>query len=61
MLNPAAGSEWRDRGIAWSNLGEVARGLADWERYLTELPHAADHEQVKGHLRRVRHKLARLN
>jgi len=61
VLNPAAGSEWRDRGIAWSNLGEVARGLADWERYLTEFPHAADHEQVKGHLRRVRHKLARLN
>jgi regulator of sirC expression with transglutaminase-like and TPR domain len=61
VLNPAAGSEWRDRGIAWSNQGEVARGLADWERYLTEFPHAPDHEQVKSHLRRVRHKLARLN
>jgi regulator of sirC expression with transglutaminase-like and TPR domain len=61
VLNPDAGSEWRDRGIAWSNQGEVQRGLADWERYLTEFPDAPDHEQVKGHLRRVRHKLARLN
>lgn len=61
VLNPGAGGEWRDRGIAWSNHGEVARGLADWERYLTAFPDAPDHEQVKGRLRRVRHQLARLN
>ncbi len=61
VLNPEAGAEWRDRGIAWSNCGDVGRGLADWERYLTDFPDAPDHEQVKGQLRRVRHKLARLN
>jgi regulator of sirC expression with transglutaminase-like and TPR domain len=61
VLNPAAAAEWRDRGIAWSNLGDVRRGLADWERYLTDFPSAPDHEQVKGHFRRVRQKLARLN
>ena len=60
-LNPAAASERRDRGAAWSNMGRLERGVADWERYLTEFPDAADHEQVRGQLRRVRQKLAQLN
>ncbi|HYB41034.1 MAG TPA: tetratricopeptide repeat protein [Candidatus Methylomirabilis sp.] len=60
-LTPEAAGEWRDRGTAWSSLGELHRGLADWERYLTDFPNAADHEQVKSQLRRVRQKLARLN
>ena len=61
VLDPKAASEWRDRGVAWSNLGEVRRGLGDWERYLTEFPDAEDHETVKGHLRRARQKLGQLN
>jgi regulator of sirC expression with transglutaminase-like and TPR domain len=61
VLNPEAASEWRDRGVAWHNMGMPHRGLADWERYLTDFPDAADHEKVKGHLRRVREKLARFN
>ncbi len=61
LLDPKAAGEWRDRGLAWSNLGEVRRGLADWERYLTEFPNTADHEAVKGHLRKARQKLAQLN
>jgi regulator of sirC expression with transglutaminase-like and TPR domain len=61
LLNPGTGAERRDRGVALCNQGEVARGLADWERYLAEFPDAPDHEQVKGQLRRVRHRLARLN
>lgn len=61
VLDPKAAAEWRDRGVAWSNLGEVRRGLGDWERYLTEFPDAEDHETVKGHLRRARQKLAQLN
>jgi regulator of sirC expression with transglutaminase-like and TPR domain len=61
VLDPKAAGEWRDRGVAWSNLGEVRRGLGDWERYLTEFPDAEDHEAVKGHLRRARQKLAQLN
>lgn len=61
VLNPGAGSEWRDRGVAWSNMGLPERGLADWERYLTDFPNSADHEKVKGQLRRAREKFARLN
>ena len=61
VLNPAAAGERRDRGAAWSNMGRLERGVADWERYLTEFPNAADHEQVRGQLRRVRQKLAQLN
>jgi regulator of sirC expression with transglutaminase-like and TPR domain len=60
-LNPAAAGERRDRGAAWSNMGRLERGVADWERYLTEFPNAEDHEQVRGQLRRVRQKLAQLN
>ncbi|HEV8439368.1 MAG TPA: tetratricopeptide repeat protein [Methylomirabilota bacterium] len=61
VLDPEAGGEWRDRGVAWSSLGDLRRGLADWERYLTEFPNAADHDKVRRELRRVRQKLARLN
>ena len=61
VLDPKAAGEWRDRGIAWSNMGEIQRGLADWERYLTEFPNTQDHEAVKGHLRKARQKLAQLN
>jgi len=61
VLNPGAGTEWRDRGVAWNSMGELRRGLADWERYLTEFPNAADHEKVKHQLRRVRQKLAQFN
>jgi regulator of sirC expression with transglutaminase-like and TPR domain len=42
-------------------MGEYTQGLADWERYLTEYPNAADHETVKSQLRRARQKLAQLN
>jgi regulator of sirC expression with transglutaminase-like and TPR domain len=61
VLAPDASGEWRDRGIAWAGLGDLRRGLSDWERYLTDFPNAADHEKVKTQLRRVRQKLAQLN
>jgi regulator of sirC expression with transglutaminase-like and TPR domain len=61
VLSPGAGGEWRDRGVAWSSLGDLRRGLADWEHYLIEFPDAADHDKVKRELRRVRQKLAQLN
>jgi len=61
VLDAKAAMEWRDRGIAWSNLGEIQRSLADWERYLTEFPNTKDHEAVKGHLRKARQRLAQLN
>jgi regulator of sirC expression with transglutaminase-like and TPR domain len=61
VLMPGAGGEWRDRGVAWHSLGDLHRGLADWERYLTDFPEAPDREQVRAELRRVRQKLARLN
>jgi regulator of sirC expression with transglutaminase-like and TPR domain len=61
VLDPKAGHEWRDRGLAWTNMGELRRGLGDWERYLTEFPNATDHEAVKGQLRKTRQKLAQLN
>jgi len=61
VLEPAAAGEWRDRGAALASLGEFRRGLADWERYLTDFPNAPDSEKVRGQLRRVRQRLAQLN
>lgn len=61
VLDPAARAELRDRGLARMNQGDLRRGLADWERYLEEFPNAPDSERVKGHLRRLRQKLAVLN
>ncbi len=60
-LDPSASGEWRDRGLALARLGDFGRGLADWERYLTDFPNAPDGEKIRGHLRRVREKLAQLN
>jgi regulator of sirC expression with transglutaminase-like and TPR domain len=61
VLAPDAGGEWRDRGLAWTSLGDLAQGLADWERYLTCFPNAVDHEKVRTQFRRTRQKLAQLN
>jgi len=61
VLAPDAAGEWRDRGIAWACLGDLHRGVSDWERYLTDFPNTADHEKVKTQLRRLRQKLAQLN
>lgn len=61
VLDAKAGEQWRDRGLAWSHLGEVRRGVLDLERYLSEFPDAADHEAVTGHLRQARQKLGQLN
>jgi regulator of sirC expression with transglutaminase-like and TPR domain len=60
-LDPAAGTERRDRGIALAKAGQYQRGLVDWERYLTDFPDAPDNAEMRGHLRRVRQKLAELN
>lgn len=61
VLDPGAAGERRDRGLARAQLGDLRRGVADWERYLAEQPKAADAEQVRRQVRRARLKLAELN
>jgi regulator of sirC expression with transglutaminase-like and TPR domain len=61
VLDPSCGVERRDRGIALAKAGDYRRGLADWERYITDFPDAPDNAAMRGHLRRVRQKLAKLN
>jgi regulator of sirC expression with transglutaminase-like and TPR domain len=51
----------RDRGSLLVKLGELMRGAADWERYLTAHPQAPDGDKIKRDLRRVRQRLATLN
>jgi len=59
--DPTLVAEVRDRGTALTKLGDYRRGLADWERYLTERPQAPDAEALRSHLRRARVMLAALN
>jgi regulator of sirC expression with transglutaminase-like and TPR domain len=61
LLDPSSAAELRDRGTILVNTGECRRGLADWERYLTSCPDAADAPTVKRRLRQVRQALAALN
>ena len=51
----------RDRGSFLIKLGQLLRGAAEWERYLTAHPQAADSDKIKRELRRVRQRLATLN
>ena len=61
VLDPGAAGERRDRGLARAQLGDLRRGVADWERYLAEQPAAPDAEQVRRQVRRARLKLAEMN
>jgi regulator of sirC expression with transglutaminase-like and TPR domain len=58
---PDSPEEVRDRGSVLVNLGALADGIADFERYLTLRPEAPDAEPVRQHLRRARTRLAALN
>jgi regulator of sirC expression with transglutaminase-like and TPR domain len=60
-VDPALVGEVRDRGTALARLGELGRGLADWERYLTERPEAPDAAALRRDLRRARMILASRN
>jgi regulator of sirC expression with transglutaminase-like and TPR domain len=61
LLDPGAVGERRDRGSALVAGGDYGRGLADWERYLSEQPDAPDREEIRGQLRKLRLKLSELN
>lgn len=60
-LEPDAPGEIRDRGVVLANLGELLRGIADLERYLSQHPGAPDAETVRTHLKRARQTLSTLN
>jgi regulator of sirC expression with transglutaminase-like and TPR domain len=51
----------RDRGTLLVKLGQLIRGAAEWERYVTAHPQASDADKIKRELRRVRQRLATLN
>jgi regulator of sirC expression with transglutaminase-like and TPR domain len=51
----------RDRGSLLIKLGDLLRGAAAWERYLTANPKATDADRIKRDLRRVRQRIASLN
>lgn len=61
LLDPGNPRERRDRGWVLVELGELRRGVADWEAYLGQSPEAPDAEWVRMRLRRVRQTLAALN
>lgn len=61
VLDAKGGAQRRDRGLAWSHLGETRRAVRDFEWYLSECRNADDHAAVTAHLRQARQKLGQLN
>jgi regulator of sirC expression with transglutaminase-like and TPR domain len=61
ILDAECAAYQRDRGTVLVKLGELHRGVADWERYLRRCPEAEDSENVREQLRKVRRRLAALN
>jgi regulator of sirC expression with transglutaminase-like and TPR domain len=61
IADPDSSSHLRDRGSVLVKLGHFHRGIADWERYLSQNPAAPDVESVRQQVRRVREGLAALN
>ena len=61
VLDAECAAYQRDRGTVLIKLGDVYRGVADWERYLRRCPEAKDSETVREQLRKVRRRLSALN
>jgi regulator of sirC expression with transglutaminase-like and TPR domain len=61
VLDAESATHHRDRGSVLVKLGQFHQGLADWERYLSRRPEAADADSLRQQLRRVRQRLASLN
>ena len=61
LVDPSSPGHLRDRGSIHVKLGDLRRGAADWERYLTDNPEADDADRVRHQLRRIRQELAVLN
>lgn len=60
-LDPQLPAHRRDRGAVLVKVGDLQRGAAEWERYLTACPEAEDADDVRRQLRRIRQRLASLN
>lgn len=61
ILDSSAAAHFRDRGGVLVRLGQLHKGVNDWERYLTRCPQAEDAVAVRQQLRQVRQRLAALN
>jgi regulator of sirC expression with transglutaminase-like and TPR domain len=61
LLERTSPAHLRDRGTVLMKLGDFHHGAADWERYLTQYPHARDAEKLRDQLKRIRQALASLN
>lgn len=61
LLDADRAGQLRDRGTVLVKLGKFQAGVAEWERYLTRMPHAPDAETLRGQLRRIRQAIASLN
>ncbi|MGH7411410.1 MAG: SirB1 family protein [Candidatus Methylomirabilis sp.] len=61
VIDPALGSELRDRGILRMQLNQTSQAIADLERYVSTCPGADDVEEVRKRLRDLRQAQASLN
>ncbi|MEY4979736.1 MAG: hypothetical protein RLZZ352_2006 [Pseudomonadota bacterium] len=54
ILLPDAWSEYRDRGLAWAEMGDKRQAVADLERYVAHTDDALDREAILQRLQELR-------
>jgi regulator of sirC expression with transglutaminase-like and TPR domain len=57
LLLPEAWEEWRDRGLAWAELGQPAKAVPDLEAYLAHADAPVDADAVQERLSELRRAL----
>jgi regulator of sirC expression with transglutaminase-like and TPR domain len=61
VLDEQSAAHLRDRGTVLVRLGQLYRGVTDWERYLRAQPEADDADTLRQQLRKIRQRLATFN
>ena len=61
LIDPGSTPHIRDRGLLLNRLGDRTGAIAELERYLSLNPDAPDAESVRGEIKSIRQRQARLN
>jgi regulator of sirC expression with transglutaminase-like and TPR domain len=61
LIEPKAGIERRDRGLAYAQLGQLHRALIEFERYAALAPGAKDLAQIRTQVRQIAEQITLIN
>jgi len=58
---PDSAEDYKQRGVAWVQMNELQRGMADFQRYLELAPEAEDRDRIVRQMQAIHNVLARRN